>query len=65
MPTCSLCGTAFAYRTGWEPPEWCDCGANAEHPHDKKSRPEDYEPTEDELEARVAMVAVDLGARKP
>ncbi len=60
MPTCSLCGGAFAHRTGWEPPERCDCGANAEHPHDQKPRAEDYEPT-DELEGRP----IEFGGRKP
>ncbi len=60
MPTCSLCGTAFAYQTGWEPPERCDCGANAEHPHGKKPRSEDFEPT-DELEGQP----IERGGRKP
>ena len=63
MPICHLCHTAYAHPTYWEPPELCECGAN-----DQPSR-EDYEPTEDELEARVAMiaamVAVDRGGKEP
>lgn len=57
MPTCSRCGTAFSHRTYWESPEPCECGSNEEtQPGAPHARPDDYEPTEDELEARRAQL---------
>jgi hypothetical protein len=62
MPICTECHTRYIVQTYMDPAEPCECGAC------KKPRPEDYEPSEDELEARAmiaAMIAIDLGGRKP
>ena len=52
MPICTYCRTAFIPGTYMDPAEPCQCGANG-----REERDRDYEPTEEELWEREAMIA--------